>query len=55
MADCRFGGWVEVIGVDVNFVEETGCPSVIINAEGLEGGMVNDRLSACVYMFVLIL
>ena len=34
--------------------EEMGCPLVTINAKGLEGGMVNDRLSACVYMFVFI-
>ena len=46
-------GWVEAIGEDVSGAEEetgcplvTGCPPVIINAKGLEGGMVNDRLSA---------
>ena len=29
------------LGADVSCVEETGCPPVTINAEGLKGGKVS--------------
>ena len=42
---------LQQLGADVTCVEETGCPPVTINAEGLKGGEVRMCVCVCVCVF----
>lgn len=42
---------LQQLGADVTCVEETGCPPVTINAEGLKGGEVRTYVCVCLCVF----